>query len=294
MRSRASESPPQSIRVCMRNLYLVGMSPPPNKVPHVDPYPSGSLGTLLAPLDPRHGVFPNLVTAPLLSTLYHLHSDSVLFQQFFLQTMALMEDNSPRRLNVLKKPVGTTFEMDDRALDLLTHIDPEKDLLLIFGYWSISALVMYLLQGKTDFTPKEVNSFSKKFLRTAIQIARPHNLLPHKLPARRAPLPGSYFRLCSNPDPDGTGAVSVLQQTVAKWVQDQAKIANIVATLRSLVPLPHNEAYQMYPFGKVQNCFMLAVDPSRHQGVTPPPEVFWRFMGKRIMERLLVPTSPTP
>jgi hypothetical protein len=277
----------------MRNLYLVGMSPPPDKVPHIDPYPSGALGTSLVALDPRHGVFPNLVTAPLLSTLYHLHSDSVLFQEFFLQAMDLMEDISPRRLNVLKKPVGTKFEMDENTLALLARINPEKDLWLVFGYWSISALVMFLLQGKTDFTPGEVSGFSKKFLRAAIQIARPSDLLPHKLPARLAPLPGSYFRPCSNPDPDGTGEVSVLRRTVGRWVGDSAVIARIVATLRSLVPLPHNEAYQMYPFGKVQNCFMLAVDPTHHRGVTPP-EVFWRFMGERIKERLLDPTSPAP
>jgi hypothetical protein len=277
----------------MRQLYLVGMSPPPDKVPHADPYPSGSLGTSLVPLDPRHGVFPNLVTTPLLSTLCHLHSDRNLFDEFFLQVMDLMGDTCPRRLNVLKKPVGTQLEMDPQAVELLAQLNPQRDLLLVFGYWSISAVVMHLLQQRLEFTPQELSRFSKHFLRAAVQISRPTDLLPHELPRRLAPLPGFYFRLCSNPDPNGARTVSVLNRTVEKWVQDPARVAVIVNTLRSIVPLPHNEAYQMYPFGKVQNCFMLAVDPTHHRGVTPP-DVFWRFMGKRIRDRLLVPTSPIP
>ena len=262
------------------------MALPAAKKRDSSPRNSGSL-TSLVPLDPRHGVFPNLVMTPLMATAFHLHPNASLVAQFMSQVTEILEDTSPRRLNVLQQPTGDENQLHPSVIDILSKINPHQDLLLVFGYWSVSAIIMYLLQEKTCFRDSDVHHFNNRFLGEALKLAKPANLLPDRLPECLTPKTGIYFRLCSDPDPEGTGMTRILRQTSRKMAFSEDRIEQAIPLLRALIPLPHNEAYDRYPYGNAQNSFMLCRDLREQKNIDSPTNVFWRYMGKRIRDRLL-------
>ena len=281
----------------LRQIRLVGMAPPgsPRKRLEQQPRPSAKLTEYVA-LDPRHGVFPNLVMTPLLATLYHLHPRANLTQEFMEQVVELLEDDSSRRHNVLLKPNGTEteYKIDPRTIKLLNALRPEDDLWIVFGFRPISALLGYLLHGSKKKERDELATTARTFLRHAMEASPNDAALPPTLHSSAiTPLPGIFFHLCTAPDPGGNDVVAALRYAVRAMKVPEARIPKIVSILRSLVPLPHNEAYDQYPIATGQNSFMLCRTLKDH-GDDVPPEVFWRYMGRRIAERLLVRSSTIP
>jgi hypothetical protein len=252
------------------------------------PFSSGSLGANLVPLDPRHGVFPNHVMTPLLSTLVFLRNDPALATRFLTeQVPVLLDDCSPRRFNVLKMPEGQRRTLDPVSVDRLRTLNPTNDLWLVFGYEAIASLVYHLLTEHTSFEFADADKVSKTFLGKVLEGVRDLNLIPFGLPVRRTPLPGVYFRLLAAVGLDAPRIAAQISATVAEMGKTGCDAKRITGVLRSIVPLPHDEAYKNKPTGKFQNCFMLCCDPSQHKNCANPPTVFWKYMGQRIAERLL-------
>jgi len=78
----------------------------------------------------------------------------------------------------------------------------------------------------------------------------------------------------------------MLTHAVTEMANDKTRVGSICHFLRGIVPLPHNEAYQLLPFGKVQNCFMLGLDPKSQKAEDLPPDTFWKVMGRAISRNL--------
>lgn len=161
-----------------------------------------------------------------------------------------------------------------------------NELWLVFGYEAIASLVHHLLTEQTSFRFGEADKTSKTFLEKVLLGVRDLNVIPSGFPARRAPLPGVFFRLLSAVGPDAPRIMEQIKATVSEIGKAGCDATRITRILRSLVPLPHDEAYKNKPTGKFQNCFMLCCDPKDHKGCAVPSTVFWKYMGQRIAERL--------
>src|SRR5688572_5871133 len=96
----------------MRRLFLAGKAMPEDKSARNVPFPSGDLESLVA-LDPRHGVFPNLVATTVLSTLMAFYEDrhGDHLHQMLEQAEEILKDRSKRRFNILCKPRSSTLTL---------------------------------------------------------------------------------------------------------------------------------------------------------------------------------------
>lgn len=276
----------------MRDLYLVGKAPPEDKARHNVPFPSGRLTDLVA-LDPRHGVFPNLVMTPLFAAVMALHEEHDLenMNRLLDQAKQILEDETPRRLNVLGKPIGAKHRLNPAVIELLANFDTERQLWLVFKHSSAFAIITHLLTGKTEFTEGELNSYGAEFLRRSTEAPGCMFELPTYLNTQV----GLLFRFCTDEDRNGSGVTSFVKQAVVQMAPDQ-DAERIVRLLRSLVPLLHNDAYDKIPIGLIQSRFMSCQDlpPGNPEHDNPPPDVYWRFIGRTIKRRLLTATAPTP
>ncbi len=275
----------------MKDLYFVGKALPEDKSKHNTPFPSGSLSELVA-LDPRHGVFPNLVATPLLSAVMAFYEEGDVDNTLKVldQAKEILKDETPRRINVLRKPTGGQLRLGQDIPALLAEFAPEQTLWLVFKHSSIYALCTYLLTGKDEFTEGHLNSYGAEFLRRCTEA--PGCTL--KLPVNKNTQVGLFFRFCTDEDPDGHGVTSYLRHAVVQMAPN-GDVDRIVAILRSFVPLLHNDAYDKTPIGLIQGRFMAGKDlppvcPDDHE---PAPDVYWRFIGRVIKRRLLVSQPPT-
>jgi hypothetical protein len=269
----------------MKELYFVGKALPEDKCRHNTPFPSGTL-TDLVPLDPRHGVFPNLVATPLLSTVmaFYEAGDVENALKVVDQAKEILKDQTPRRINVLCKPTGTTLRLDRNIPFLLGNFAPERTLWLVFKHSAVYSLCTYLLTGKDEFTEGELNSYGAEFLRRCTEAPA----CTFELPVNKNTQVGLFFRLCTDEDSDGHGVTSYLRHAVREMPPDK-DVDPIVAILRSFVPLLHNDAFDKTPIGLIQARFMGIEDfppvcPVDHQ---PAPDLYWRYIGKVIRRRLL-------
>jgi hypothetical protein len=259
----------------LRQVSLVGMALPSQKEPHIDPLPSGKL-TELVDLDPRHGVFPNLVMTPLMAVLCHLEAKER--DELWLQIPGLLEDRSDRRFNALDVSTETHWSLTRPAKVKVAELDPATDLWFVFGIWPIAAIVEHLATGNTEFQPANLLGCLRVFLKAALQRANGYRELPMTVPRCKSPLPGILFRLCT--DPDVAWSTACLCAGFDSVGAEKSQRIQLATKVRSMVPLPHNEAYDRYPFGKSQNCFMTCRDPKDAETFAPPPEVFWRYIGR--------------
>ena len=268
----------------MKKLLLAGKAPPKFKKRKTTPFPSGDLTGLVA-LDPRHGVFPNLVATPLLATVMAFFEDGNDEQllKILEQARAIVADDSPRRFNVLCKPDGKTLQLDCMLAERLARHDPENEIWLVFKYSTVNALIIFLLTGETEFTRKHLDDFGERFLSAAL--SAPGCEL--RMPERRTTQAGVLFRLLADEDPKGIGAVSHLRHAIRK-ISPKKDIEHLLKILRSFIPLLHNEAYDQPVVGLAQNRFMTAVDlrPNSPEFGAVPPDPYWRFIGNAIKRRI--------
>lgn len=118
-------------------------------------------------------------------------------------------------------------------------------------------------------------------------------MLPRAIPKNMCAQEGFMHRLCTDEDVDGSGVVSMLRRAISENVGDASRSEEILNKLRAFVPLLHNEAYQLTPYGVGQANFMLCEDWVLNSG-RHPEELYWRAMGMSILRRLVVTTVPTP
>jgi hypothetical protein len=104
---------------------------------------------------------------------------------------------------------------------------------------------------------------------------------------------GYIHRLCTDMDAAGSGVVAMLRHAITQHTSYPERVGDHLRMLRSFVPLLHNEAYQLAPYGIGQAHFVLAADYN-YRGTEHAGELYWRAMGRSLLRRFLVTTVPTP
>ena len=108
----------------MRTLSLVGES-----LPGGSPVQVGELVGLV-PLDPRHGVFPNLVMTPLMSLLHAARASGQDVAETYGHVQGLLEDGNERRFNAFEKggeyPTNPDFEILTSTAERLSGMKPPR------------------------------------------------------------------------------------------------------------------------------------------------------------------------
>jgi len=275
----------------VRLLHLVGES-----LPGGSPVTVGSVGGLV-PLDPRHGVFPNLVMTPLLSLLWAAHQEGKDQTALWEQVNELLEDNAARRFNAFRKhadyPANPEFELLSEVEDRLARMKTTEQVWALFGYQTVFGLIRWLLKGERKMRKQKIKQFAAEFLTSAAEKWTPATGLPRGSLTKMSAQEGYIHRLCTDNDSDGSGVVTMLRHAIERNTGFPAKVEEHLGLLRSFVPLLHNEAYQLTPYGIGQANFVLAADYNP-KGTAHAGELYWRVMGKSLLRRLLTTTVPTP
>ena len=275
----------------MRTLNLVGES-----LPSGSPVQVGELVDLI-PLDPRHGVFPNLVMTPLMALLHATRASGLGLAEIYEQVQELLENGTRRRFNAFEKdmeyPNNPEFEILSSTAERLSGMKPAQELWALFGYQTIFGIVRWLLTGEGRASKRQIRKFAMRFLASAAEGWSERTALPRAIPKNMSAQEGYMHRLCTGEDGDGSGVVAMLRNAISKHPADPAKTEEILCKLRAFVPLLHNEAYQLTPYGVGQANFMLCenwvLNTGRH-----PEELYWQAMGRSLLKRMLVTTVPTP
>jgi hypothetical protein len=269
----------------MRRVFLVGESLPKKTGTAYE-----ALGIDLVAIDPRHGVFPNLVAKPLLSALYWLNKEGAELKPLLDQLDPLMtHTDTKRRFNVFgKKASKEPFRVDPELQTRLNSFNTTEDLWLVFGVQTSFGLLGYLTGkfklGRT-YKKGDILKFASEFLTAALKHTPLPPGFPARLPSQRTARLGLLHRLCTDADSDGNGVVAVIRSGLKKDGVKEEQTGAIIDRLRSMVPLLHNEAYQdRYDIGYNQAHFVLCQGVGKNASV--PPQLYWRVMGEAIAERL--------
>jgi len=257
------------------------------------PRQCGGLPSHLVPLDPRHGVFPNLVMTPLMATWHALQSDARLHEAFWIQANEILEDFSDRRFNVFMPPVMKCkgqeefdeFTVSDDTILRIERLRTGRELWAVFGYTSCFGLLLYLLRKQRNMERHEVVEFATEFVNRATDTWQIGMSIPVGPASSMSSHLGYLHRLCTVQEFEQSGARMMLQSAVLHYVHEPSEQEHVLKCLRSLAPFLHDDAYKTVPIGNHQKHFLLTADPESH-GLRNPARPFWRLMGDSIKNRL--------
>lgn len=278
----------------VRRLWLIGESLPLTKTSDErNASQTRQLADRLVCLDPRHGVFPNLVMKPLFAATFSAFKEDEAEAIALLRALeAVVCDKPDRRFNLFqprvtdqKNPLSNRFAFDSLE-QRISSFDLNRDLWLIFGHQTVSGLLKWLLEGGTETTRDELKRFLGKVVNTAIA----SSLLPKDIsscfravsPTSGAGRVGFLHRLCTEYDPDNSGVQQLLRSAVEKLnVRQKYPNEYVVSLLRCTISLMHNEAYQdgRNPTGNAQAHFV------RSATKTSNGDLYWQVMGHAIARR---------
>lgn len=294
--------------ILIRKLYIVGESLPvarPQKIRANEsetkrriprekaPKPCGSLPAALVPIDPRHGVFPNLVMTPLMATWHALQSEQELYESFWNECTAIVKDLSDRRFNVFDEPElmpkgeerNDRFKISQTAIEGVTRLMLGSELWIVSGFTSCFGLIMHWVTKQSEMRRHEVADFANEFIDEAIKAWQIGMNIPVCHEKSQTSQLGYLHRLCADPEPDRSGATKLLQKAVQKYAADEPERERFLHCLRSLCPFLHDDAWKNVPIGNNQKHFLLTADPES-LGLHFPFRPYWRFMGASIKSRL--------
>lgn len=282
----------------MKKIWLVGESLPLREF-GVERKASKTEGlpTTLVPLDPRHGVFPNLVMKPLFAAGYSLslsHPDELL--RFFQEMKDVVSDHSLRRFNLfndhftspkgrgkdipLLDPSSDFFEFNDATMTArICSFDLQNDLWLIFGHQTNFGLLWWLIDRTTavKVSKTQIKEFSKKFANLVGECACTYAFEDTTQLTARI---GLLHRLCT-----GVGTQPLLEAVITKFKPaGPYTVGQITNLLRTTIPLLHNEGYQdgSNPTGNAQRHFVRFAKSS-----TASSDLYWQVMGNAIANRTM-------
>jgi hypothetical protein len=244
----------------------------------------GLLGPSLEGLDPRHGVFCNFVTTPLLSTISALSTRKADVAPLLNQLEHLLADKSDRRFNLFeekKKGRSEPFVIRDDLVGRVAGFDPTKHLWLLTGFQTSFGLLAWLLddQQTSVWQRTQIEEVAFAFLTAASTYESPIAGWP--LPVEIKPKTGHsalLHRLCVE-----HGGQLMLARAVQTMAKPNVNKDNVVELMRSCVPLLHNEGYRQDEIGNVQSWFVRFAtgniqEKAQHQ--------YWQVMGNAIAFRL--------
>ena len=283
----------------MKELYLLGYSPA-NK----DAWPQGKLDEQLQALDIRHGVCPNLVMTPLLSAACKLPKKHQVKFLEYVERHILDTGETNHRFNVLSKNVGgdpdSTLDAKVKKLFGKKTSDAEKSnrIFLVFSYWATTALMSYLIQGRKQWSKKDLRDFGKTFIEAVKEDSNLKDIfgLPERLPRNIIPRHGLLFRILTTGEDQLVNellgqAINRIRNSSDQSSLSEQKTATVVANIRAIIPIPHNEVYQNYrtgsnPIGKYQACFVECKD-SKELSVNTSSKLMWEHVGMAIAKKLV-------
>jgi hypothetical protein len=276
----------------MRKLWIVGESLPLRKdgTGRIAKL-SANLPERLVPLDPRHGVFPNLVMKPLFAATFAASKIPTVDLSVLLEGVdAVVRDDSDRRFNLFspritdqKENAEDRFEIDEEGMARrITSFQPGEDLWLVFGHQTNFGLLKWLLEGEAakSHTRKQLEVFSASFVGRVIKASS--GFVPEG-PTSKSGRVGLFHRLCTEGSRATDDAEKILNAVISGFQPKAGRSAEwIVDFLRSTVPLLHNEAYQdgPHPTGNAQAHFVRNA-VRQIQGF----DLYWQVMGNAIAQR---------
>ena len=282
----------------MRRLWLVGESLPLKKDgSERKAHETANLPAILVPLDPRHGVFPNLVMKPLFAAGYSLsqgHANQLL--PFFQEMKHVVSDKSMRRFNLFEnrvtkskgggkrtpdeKAVTEIFEINDARMSArVDSFDLQNDLWLSFGHQTNFGLLWWLLDKTAAHRvgKPQMKDFSNRFVSAVGDTSPSYSCDKNSQLSSRI---GLLHRLCT-----GTDTKEILEGAVEKLGPKSSYSAEQISdVLRATIPLLHNEGYQdgRNPTGNAQWHFV-----RRATGKAAQDDLYWQVMGNAIATRIL-------
>jgi hypothetical protein len=259
---------------------------------------SANLPETLVPLDPRHGVFPNLVMKPLFAAGYSLsqnHSEQL--PNFFREMNDVVSDQSVRRFNVFEnratksktqrkkkmlneRPMTDIFEISNARLsERIRSFNVQEDLWLVFGHQTNFGLLWWLLEGEDVHRTEKarIKDFSARFVTAVGVVSPPHRCGTNGQLSGRI---GLFHRLCTGADTE-----KILEDAVRTLgPKSSYSTEQISQLLRATVPLLHNEGYQdgSNPTGNAQSHFVRYA-----KGKVAEGDLYWQVMGNAIAARIL-------
>lgn len=290
----------------MKRLWLVGESLPLREDGSGRrAFETANLPSHLVPLDPRHGVFPNLVMKPLFAAGYSLAEEKEAeVAEFFREMKDVVSDTSKRRFNLFmdratkskgraKKKEQTEnseltavedrtelFEIDNEALaGRVANFDCQRDLWLVFGHQTNFGLLWWLTNKKeaSQTQKTKIKDFSEEFVSV---VSKCDPQVEAGSCTQLSSRIGLFHRLCT-----GANGSATLQSAISRLEPKSGySTEQIVEILRATVPLLHNEGYQdgQNPTGNAQSHFV------RHaRGKTCKGDLYWQVMGYSIAQRML-------
>lgn len=282
----------------MKRLWLVGESLPLKEDgTQRKAHPASGLPPTLMPLDPRHGVFPNLVMKPLFAAGYSLsQSKGDKLLDFFQEMKEVVSDASGRKLNFFenrptrpkgrgKRVVARNADVDQFAVadnDMTSRVNSfnrVEDLWLVFGHQTNFGLVWWLVDKAAASKPtrEQIREFSDKFVTVVRKCSSIHAGGDFGQLSSRI---GLLHRLCT-----GASFQPVLHSVVSELKPvGSYTAAQITELLRATVPLLHNEGYQdgSNPTGNAQGHFVRL-----GRGKADTGDLYWQVMGNAIATRIL-------
>jgi hypothetical protein len=202
----------------------------------------------------------------------------------------LLTEACDKRFNVFDKFKGSKARVDRFVIradsaERWLQFNPNKHVWAVFGYQTAFGLIRWSLTEELAATRREIEVFGETFLALASQRWSVESGLPKSVPKNKCAQQGYLHRLCSIADPSGSGVTRMLGHAVEQWPGTRDN-ASTLSKVRSIVPLLHNEAYQMAPYGIGQVCFLLC---GAWGGTDrrPPEEMYWRFVGNSVKRCLL-------
>jgi hypothetical protein len=284
----------QSCNDAVRRLWLIGESLPLTKTSgEKNASQTRQLADRLVCLDPRHGVFPNLVMKPLFAATFSAFKENEADAIALLRALeAVVCDKPNRRFNLFQpritdqeNPRSNRFAFDSLE-QRITSFDLKRDLWLIFGHQTVAGLLKWLLEGGAETTRDELKRFLGKVVNTAIaSAAGPTDTSPcfqAESPTSGTGRVGFLHRLCTEHDPVNSGAQQILRSVVEKLnVSQRFPNEYVVSLLRCTIPLMHNEAYQdgSNPTGNAQAHFVRSATKNSNS------DLYWQVMGHAIARR---------
>lgn len=282
----------------MKHLWLVGESLPLKEDgSERKAHNTTNLPSTLVPLDPRHGVFPNLVMKPLFAAGYSMsqsHVDQLLL--FFQEMKEIVSDESKRRFNVFEnratkskgrgkkktdeKTATEIFEINDATMTArMGSFDLQNDLWLVFGHQTNFGLLWWLLDKETAHKVERprIKDFSEHFVSAVGETCHSYPSVKNSQLSSRI---GLLHRLCT-----GSDTRDVLEGAITKLGPKSSYSAKQISEfMRATVPLLHNEGYQdgRNSTGNAQSHFV-----RQAKGKVARGDLYWQVMGNAVATRVL-------
>ncbi len=255
-----------------------------------EPFWNKELKTEISTLDPRHGVFPNLVMTPLFSTLLFIQNNSQILKFINLSKSIIYDSIDEYKFNVWKDD-PTNQEAELNSSKILTE-KKENEFWISFGYSTYFALLLKIINGDNlhKLSKKKAERFgievSRKLFNNRIFLDKSGI---EKYPKTKSAQLGCFHHISINycEFKKDSEFLEILTESIFGEADIKKRLQ--MDSIMKVIPILHNEAYQNVPFGHHQNCFILKKDLPKNK-IKREEEIsedyFFEYIGKNIFKKI--------